>query len=95
MIYYKCLCGKHEFWGSGMEPAPCKACDECGKTLATGPSEHKDPISHDFSMKEVVNTDEGPKTLTCCRYCFQTKTRIEQQEAEKAKKQTEAKDGHS
>lgn len=89
MAYGRCVCGKREFWGSGMEPAPCSPCEECGAVPAAGPNLHPDPVPHDFSLTSDVETDEGPKPLTRCRYCFKTRAQIAKGVGPKAKQAVE------
>lgn len=76
MQYYRCRCGKLESWGS-MSPARCIGCANCGTNLAQHPDDHKAPVPHDFSSVQNVQTDEGEKTLTLCRYCHRSRTEIE------------------
>lgn len=82
MLYYRCVCGWSEAWGS-MPPAPCQACPRCGSDLATHPSEHREPSPHDFSHVGQVQTDEGLKPRTLCRYCFKTPAEVEAESSQK------------
>jgi len=77
MKYNQCQCGELKFWGSGMNPSPCSKCDKCGTGI--GP-EYLVPKEHDFSMVEKVDTDEGPKTLSRCRWCYYSKADLEKKE---------------
>ena len=79
MKYYRCKCGAHEAWGS-MPPAPCAFCRKCGSDLAGSPDTHRDPKPHDFRAT-VVETDEGPKPLSRCVYCMQSRGDIEKRAA--------------
>lgn len=66
-----CECGACEWFGS--DPAPrCARCSTCG----TGPR-RREPEPHDFSATSTVETDDGPATLTRCRYCYRTRKQIE------------------
>jgi hypothetical protein len=76
MQYGKCKCGKYEFWGSGMMPARCSPCEICGTIPAGSPTTHPDPLPHNYYV-EKVETDDGDKSLTRCRWCLKTKTEIE------------------
>lgn len=76
MKYYRCKCGKMESWCSGMTPSPCKECDECHTTVAGGPDGHKRAVPHDWVGRDV-ETDEGDKTLTYCRWCMCKKKDLE------------------
>lgn len=81
MIYYRCKCGKLEAWMSGMVPNPCGSyCFDCNTVLATNPDNHEGiPQPHDFSYKEKVDTDEGVKTNTRCKYCLLTVKQAQEQ----------------
>jgi len=72
MKYWKCKCGKCEAFGSD-SPPPCISCSDCG-TDYTG----NKPIEHLWSI-EQVETDEGLKPLSRCRYCYKTKGQIEKE----------------
>lgn len=73
MQYAKCQCGKREFWGSGMLPAPCQPCGECGTVPGSPP---KQPAPHEYTIS-TVETDNGLQPLTRCRFCLRTKNDIE------------------
>jgi len=65
---YYCQCGSYRSFGS-MGPNPCAECDKCHTTpTLNGYGQPKKPEPHDW-VQEIVETDEGPKTLTVCRYC--------------------------
>ena len=72
MKFYRCECGKHEAIGS-MPPNPCDGCEDCGTNLSTHPDFHQLPKPHEYVETEV-ETDEGKKTLTICRWCNKRKT---------------------
>lgn len=76
MNYYRCKCGSLESWSS-TGPTPCTSCEKCDSNLASGPHLHEDPKPHTFEQ-QMVETDEGPKPLSRCRYCGDTKQSIEQ-----------------
>lgn len=79
MIGYRCKCGDRKAFGS-MSPFPCDRCPKCGSDLAASPDGHRDPpTDHDFSSVETVDTDEGPKQLTRCRYCQYSRAELEAQ----------------
>ena len=65
-----------------MGPSRCQKCAKCGSSLAQSPSEHREPESHDFSLVETVETDQGQATITRCRYCHHTKKEIGKEESE-------------
>ena len=75
MRYSRCRCGELEHWGSGMSPHRCARCPKCGSDIASGPSSHGEPLDHEFVAHEV-ETDEGPKPLSRCRYCHRTRSQI-------------------
>lgn len=75
MQYYRCKCGTHEAYGS-MSPPRCAGCEQCGTDLSTHPDFHRKPLPHDFSSVQSVETDEGKKTITLCRYCGKTKKEL-------------------
>lgn len=79
MIYGQCKCGAIQFWGSGMNPAPCNPCKQCGTIPATHVNAHPEPIDHEFYVSQV-ETDEGMKPLSRCRYCMKTKAQIAKEE---------------
>lgn len=85
MRYSQCKCGKRQHWGSGMQPNLCDPCVKCGSIPAESPSTHPDPVPHDFSAVQMVETDEGKKPLTRCRHCFMTAAEI----AERQKRELE------
>lgn len=68
MIYFKCKCGKMEFFGSGMMPNDCDGCTECGTTLATSPEGHKEIAPHEWIIKYDENTG---KPYRRCKKCYQ------------------------
>ena len=68
MQYYRCKCGKHEYWGSGMVPAKCEGCEECNTTLEQNPENHRTPEAHDWVTKYDENTGEPYRR---CRICYQ------------------------
>ena len=76
MKYYRCECGKREFWGSGMFPKDCDGCEERGTTLADNPEGHKPIAPHSWETKYDENT--GAPYLRC-KKCF---TRKESEETE-------------
>lgn len=91
MIYYRCKCGNCQAWSS-MGVNPCDGCPECNTTLETGPEHHEEPKPHDF-VPTPVETDEGPKPLSRCRWCMRTPREIERVKADyetrKAKREAE------
>lgn len=76
MQYYRCKCGERTAFGS-MSPYPCQGCPECNTTLETHPDLHREPKPHDFSEVQTVMTDEGPKSVTYCRWCMRRRDEIE------------------
>lgn len=70
MRYWHCKCGKCEAFGSD-PPKPCMVCPECGTDYMGNP-----PKDHDWVV-EQTETDEGPKPLSRCRYCYKTKGQLE------------------
>lgn len=75
MKYYRCKCGHCESWSS-MGVAQCAKCPKCGSDLAQHPDYHHEPAPHDFSLIEQVQTDEGPKPLTRCKFCLKTPAEV-------------------
>lgn len=78
MQYYRCKCGKSEAHSS-MGVYPCDKCSHCGSNLALSPSSHREPLDHDM-VKVPVETDEGMKHLSRCKWCMRTYAQIEQME---------------
>lgn len=78
MLYERCKCGLVEVWSSGEPPMLCTPCEKCGAVPATHPSLHPEPVAHEFSMVESVDTDEGPMTLHRCKYCLRTPAQVEE-----------------
>jgi len=68
MQYYRCKCGKREFWGSGMVPAPCDGCDECGTTLTQNLDNHETPRAHQLIRRYKEETGEP---YWRCELCYQ------------------------
>ena len=83
MQYWKCKCGKSEFYGSGMGPSPCQECPDCHTTVSQSPEGHKRAVPHEFNVHQV-ETDEGMKPLSRCRWCLKTKAHIEKESAKQA-----------
>jgi hypothetical protein len=77
MRYYRCECGDITSWSS-MGVLPCDGCKKCNTTLETGPKDHKVPEDHVFEPYPV-ETDEGPKSLSRCKYCLRTKKELEKE----------------
>ena len=78
MQFYRCKCGSSRAFGS-QSPAACHRCLECGSDLAQAPSLHGEPAPHAY-YQELVDTDEGKKPLSRCRYCQRTRVEIERDE---------------
>ncbi len=72
MNYYKCKCGAHEGWNSGMPIPKCAWCKKCETTPAYSPEGHKTERPFHLMVQHEVKTDEGPKILSRCRYCMKT-----------------------
>lgn len=68
MIYWRCKCGKAEYFESGMAPQDCQGCDECGTTYATTPDGHELKIPHDWKPQFDHNTGKPARPL--CRRCY-------------------------
>jgi hypothetical protein len=64
-----------------MGVADCDKCDACGSNLARSPDTHAEPVPHDFSLVQTVQTDEGPKPLSRCRFCMRTRAEIAARQA--------------
>jgi hypothetical protein len=54
MNYWRCRCGKTQAWESGMSPAGCRVCAECGSTLGTGPGHHLPQAEHRWELRRLV-----------------------------------------
>ena len=80
MLFYRCKCGKSRAFGS-MPPNRCDSCSSCGSDLALGPDRHRDPESHDFTLVQEVDTDQGVATITYCRWCHLTRAEIERRKS--------------
>lgn len=76
MRYYRCKCGESMSMGS-MPPPRCFRCEKCGSNLAEGPSWHSEPLPHEWHIGQV-ETDEGMKPLSRCRYCHHTRREIQE-----------------
>ena len=63
MLYSRCKCGKREGWDSGMPPAPCDVCPECGSARAYSPSTHPEPEPHRFHAE----IERGQVIVRCLR----------------------------
>ena len=70
MTYYRCKCGKCEYFGSGMFPEDCQGCDECGTNLATSSEKHKPVAEHEWIIR--YNEITGESYLRC-KKCYQKK----------------------
>lgn len=68
MRYYRCKCGKAQYFASGMVPQDCEGCDECGTTYALISTGHKERIPHDW--KPQFNRDTGEPDRAICRRCM-------------------------
>lgn len=75
MQYYRCKCGSRESWGS-MPPSRCAHCNKCVSDLAQAPDLHQEPEPHRMHPT-TVQTDDGSATLTRCRWCGETRTKLE------------------
>lgn len=66
-----------------MPPDRCRGCSKCGTNLVDmgfcGPEDHKDPAPHEFYTQQV-ETNDGPKPLDRCRWCYRTRSQIEKGE---------------
>ncbi len=78
MQYYRCKCGEATAWGS-MSPPQCSFCPTCKSNLAGSAGLHSDPKPHEFEATKV-ETDEGSKSLTRCRWCGRAKKEIEKED---------------
>lgn len=67
MLSYRCKCGESRAYGS-MPPEPCHECPICHTTLETHPDLHRRALDHDWHTA-YVQTDEGMKPVTTCRWC--------------------------
>lgn len=76
-MYYRCKCGNSTAFGS-MPPDQCAWCEKCQSSLALHPEGHRDRVEHDFSSVKTIATDQGPATITRCRFCRLTQAEIDQ-----------------
>jgi hypothetical protein len=75
MLYFKCKCGRMEFFGSGMCPALCDVCPTCGTTmLKDRDGNYFPPEPHKYKTK--YNPDTGAP-YERCTVCHQTREEIE------------------
>jgi len=72
MRYSQCKCGELQFFGS-MSPFPCSWCEKC----QTGIGGKPERIPHEMEPWKV-ETDEGYKILSRCRWCMQKKRVLEE-----------------
>lgn len=79
MQYWRCKCGDSTSMGS-MGPARCTTCSKCGSDLAQAPSLHREPLPHVFDLPFPVETDEGQKTISRCKYCYRSRGEISKRE---------------
>ena len=93
MRAWQCECGKIKWFGTD-NPPQCEFCEKCGTTVAGSPDCHKtERTPHEFYVTQI-DTDEGPKPLSRCRYCHRTKAQIGLQiEAESPIDSTEGNEG--
>jgi len=70
MRLYRCECGKSEYYGSGMTPAPCEGCDHCGSRFGTYQGRHLPREPHDW--KPQFHPDTGKPTKPICTRCYKT-----------------------
>ena len=90
MRYYgNCRCGNVQTFGSDPPPV-CLGCDKCGTKIMLPDwwADNDDgspmrPVEHDFSSVHKVETDEGEKELSLCKYCHQSRKHIEKGRAKK------------
>lgn len=68
MNYRRCKCGKCESWESGMAPADCSGCEECGTTFSGHPDGHKPLIPHDWRPQFDRNTGKPDRPM--CTRCY-------------------------
>jgi hypothetical protein len=68
MVYYKCECGKSEYYESGMPPKDCEGCEDCKTTYATYKGGHKPLAPHEWETKYNENTG---KPYRRCKKCYQ------------------------
>lgn len=76
MQYYRCKCGSCESYGS-MSPPQCAWCEKCNSNPASRPDLHRSERGLHEWMVENVQTDEGVKPLTVCRWCGILKIKAE------------------
>lgn len=69
MQYYKCKCGKAEYFSSGCPPQDCQGCDECGSTFGLGPKAHPERIPHD--PKPQFSRETGELSHYICSRCYE------------------------
>lgn len=75
MTYYRCKCGKREYFGSGMYPHDCEGCEECGTTLETSAETHRPIAPHDWETKYDENTGKPYKR---CKKCYQKEKNVKE-----------------
>ena len=75
MKYSRCKCGAWERWDSGIPPCPCQECYKCHTIPANSTAGNIAAIPHEF-VASMVETDEGSKPLSRCRWCFKTKAQV-------------------
>lgn len=66
MNYYKCKCGKKEYWGSGMPVHDCMGCEECKTTYAQHSDHHKPLQPHQWITKYNETTGKPYKICNKC-----------------------------
>lgn len=70
MQYWRCKCGKVEYFESGMPPRKCQGCEECGTTFAMRADDHRPIQPHDLGPVQVEGNADNPIRYRRCRRCF-------------------------
>lgn len=75
MQYYRCKCGKREYFDGGMSPRACQGCNECGTTLEQSPERHKTPEPHEWVPQ--YNESTGKRESDRCKNCYEKRINVE------------------
>jgi hypothetical protein len=76
---WRCKCGLTSSFGKRL-PDRCDGCLYCGTTLALAEEACTEPMPHDFSVAQIIRTDDGQATISHCLYCGRTRQQVEERD---------------
>lgn len=68
MQLWRCECGKREYYESGMPPAECQGCEECGSNLQRSPHGHRRKKPHKWVPR--YDPASGQPVSRMCEICY-------------------------